>query len=203
MSIHRLSPAKRSEIIKEFIRASSIVYAVMAVVGFEICWWYHQNVKALLGPIRYEFRGTMAIICAAIIFLYVCQRFMEIQFPSYKNFKKSLAVIFSGVNWFGAAWLALLSSIGEELLFRGALQPFLGVWFTSILFGLLHLDSDGGVCVWTVWAVVAGLILGAVVDVTGSLWPAIAIHFVINFIGIRGLSKIELNPALMHDPSMR
>jgi membrane protease YdiL (CAAX protease family) len=51
--------------------------------------------------------------------------------------------------------------------------------------------------------VLAGVILGAVVNVTGSLWPAIAIHFVVNFIGIRGLSKIDLNPALMHDPSAR
>ena len=203
MSVNRLSPPKRVEIIKEFIRASSIVYVIMAIVGFEICWWYHQNVKSLLGPLNYELTITVGIICAASFFLYICQRYMEMQFPSYKNFKKSLAVIFSGVSWGGAAWLALLSSVGEELLFRGALQPFLGIWFTSILFGLLHLDSDGGVSVWTAWAVLAGLILGSVVNVTGSLWPAIAIHFVVNFIGIRGLSKIDLNPALIRDSSAR
>lgn len=203
MSINRLPPPKRAKIIKEFIKASSIVYVVMAIVGFEICWWYHQNVKTLLGPLNYEVRMTLGIICAATFFLYVCQRYMEMQFPSYKNFKKSLASIFSGVNLFGAAWLALLSSVGEEMLFRGALQPFLGIWFTSILFGLLHLDSEGNVSVWTAWAVLAGVILGAVVNVTGSLWPAIAIHFVVNFIGIRGLSKIDLNPPLMHDPSTR
>ncbi len=195
---------KKSDIAKKFIKASSIVYVIMAFVGFEICWWYHQNVHALLGPVNYEIGVTLGIIFAAVLFLNICQRYMELQFSSYKKFKKSLAAIFSGLNVFGAIVLALLSSVGEELLFRGAIQPFLGVWITSFLFGLLHLDADGNVCVWTLWAVVAGLILGAVVNVTGSLWPAIAIHFLINFIGIRGLSKIDLStPTLMHDPSTR
>lgn len=195
MSDQKRTPPKRADIAREFLKASSIVYVVMAVIGFEICWWYHQNIKTLFGPINYELGLTFGISFVAVFFLYMCQRYMEIQFASYKKFKRSLAAIFSGVNLFGAAWLALLSSVAEELLFRGALQPFLGIWFTSILFGFLHLDSEGNVCVWTLWAVLAGVILGAVVNVTGSLWPAIAIHFVVNFIGIRGLSKIDLNPA--------
>lgn len=203
MSSRQMQSSKRAEIAKEFIKASSIVYVIMAVVGFEICWWYHQNVKALLGPINHEAGVTFGIIAAAVFFLCICQRYMEMQFPSYRRFKMSLASIFSGVSLFGAVWLALLSSVAEELLFRGALQPFLGIWVTSALFGLLHLDAEGGVCAWTVWAVLAGVILGAVVSVTGSLWPAIVIHFVVNFIGIRGLSKIDLKPQLMRDPSIR
>jgi len=201
--INRRPPRNKADIAKAFLKASSISYLVMAVVGFEICWWYHQNVGALLGPLNYELRVTIGIVAAAVFFLCICQRFMEEQFPSYRKFKKSLAAIFSGVNVLGAIWLALLSSVGEEILFRGAIQPFLGVWFTSFLFGLLHLDSEGGVCIWTVWAILAGIILGAVVNVTGSLWPAIIIHFIVNFIGIRGLSKIDINPRLMQDTSIR
>lgn len=30
------------------------------------------------------------------------------------------------------------AGVGEELLFRGALQPWLGIWFTAILFIFLH-----------------------------------------------------------------
>ncbi|GMQ78280.1 MAG: hypothetical protein BMS9Abin02_0781 [Anaerolineae bacterium] len=36
--------------------------------------------------------------------------------------------------------LALASGIGEELLFRGAIQPVFGLGFTSILFALLHVQ---------------------------------------------------------------
>ncbi len=35
-------------------------------------------------------------------------------------------------------WIALAAGFGEELLFRGALQPLLGIWVTSVLFVLVH-----------------------------------------------------------------
>ena len=39
-------------------------------------------------------------------------------------------------------WLlvALGAGIGEEILFRGALQPVLGLWFTSIIFAIAHIQ---------------------------------------------------------------
>lgn len=39
-------------------------------------------------------------------------------------------------------WLALAvgAGIGEEILFRGALQPVLGIWFTSLLFAVVHVQ---------------------------------------------------------------
>lgn len=35
-------------------------------------------------------------------------------------------------------WISLAAAIGEELLFRAALQPLLGVWITSLIFLLTH-----------------------------------------------------------------
>ena len=35
-------------------------------------------------------------------------------------------------------WISLAAAIGEELLFRAALQPLLGVWITSLVFLLTH-----------------------------------------------------------------
>lgn len=39
-------------------------------------------------------------------------------------------------------WLALAvgAGIGEEILFRGALQPAQGIWFTSALFAIVHVQ---------------------------------------------------------------
>lgn len=34
--------------------------------------------------------------------------------------------------------LSLCAGVGEELLFRGAIQPWLGIWFTAFIFILLH-----------------------------------------------------------------
>ncbi len=35
-------------------------------------------------------------------------------------------------------WISLAAAIGEELLFRAALQPLLGIWIASLLFLLTH-----------------------------------------------------------------
>lgn len=71
--------------------------------------------------------------------------------------------------------LALLSGVGEEALFRGALQPLLGLVLTSILFGALHVGPDRRYLVWTLWAIVAGFVLGMLYNVTGGiLAPAVA-----------------------------
>jgi membrane protease YdiL (CAAX protease family) len=38
-------------------------------------------------------------------------------------------------------WISLSAGIGEELLFRGALQPVVGVWWASVIFMLAHFRS--------------------------------------------------------------
>jgi membrane protease YdiL (CAAX protease family) len=38
-------------------------------------------------------------------------------------------------------WIALAAGVGEELLFRGALQPLLGIWATSLLFVVAHVRA--------------------------------------------------------------
>lgn len=42
------------------------------------------------------------------------------------------------LNYFDAIFLSLCAGIGEELLFRAGIQPFLGIWATSILFVAIH-----------------------------------------------------------------
>jgi membrane protease YdiL (CAAX protease family) len=59
-------------------------------------------------------------------------------------------------------WLliALATGIGEELLFRGALQPALGLGFTSILFALIHIQY--GYTPVTLFVVLIAIVLGLV-----------------------------------------
>jgi len=35
-------------------------------------------------------------------------------------------------------WISMAAGVGEELLFRAALQPLIGIWLSSLLFLLLH-----------------------------------------------------------------
>lgn len=60
---------------------------------------------------------------------------------SYATVSRAMAGLFGDLVVPGKALvLALSAGVGEELLFRGALQPRLGIWFTSLAFALGHLQ---------------------------------------------------------------
>lgn len=81
--------------------------------------------------------------------------------------------------------LALASSVGEELLFRGALLPWMGVWVQGAIFACLHIGPGRRFVPWTVSALVLGLAFGFLAKWTGNLGGPIAAHFVINFLNLK------------------
>jgi len=79
------------------------------------------------------------------------------------------------------AIIAILSSLGEELFFRGFLTPFLGgIVAQAALFGLAHQVSGPSRWVWVTWASLVGLCFGAIFVLTGSLVGPIAAHAIVN-----------------------
>jgi uncharacterized protein len=77
-----------------------------------------------------------------------------------------------------AAILGLVAGIPEEILFRGALQPTLGLLFTSVIFGALHSITP----VYFLYACCAGLLLGGLHLWLGSLWAPVAAHTMIDLL---------------------
>lgn len=92
----------------------------------------------------------------------------------------------------GIVVLALLSSAGEELLFRGLFQPWMGLWPQAILFGLLHQLPGPSRWIWVSWAFLVGLALGALFELTGSLLGPLAAHALVNGVNLSFLKN--------HDP---
>jgi len=74
-------------------------------------------------------------------------------------------------------WLALAigAGVGEEILFRGALQPVLGIWFTSILFAVVHVQY-GFLTPATIVLLLLSLILG-LIRRRHNTTVAILVHF--------------------------
>lgn len=87
-------------------------------------------------------------------------------------------------------WLPalILASIGEEVLFRGTVFEALrerfnanwAVMITSVIFGIAHLGNDGSSIVAVVNVTCAGVLLGAMVIRTSSLWMSIGYHIAWN-----------------------
>ena len=90
--------------------------------------------------------------------------------------------------------LALLSAGGEEVLFRGVLQPRLGLWVACVLFALLHFPVRRALVPWTAFAFVLGVALGVLTVWSGSLWPAILLHFLVNYFNLHDLAEAPTAP---------
>ncbi|MFO7581873.1 CPBP family intramembrane glutamic endopeptidase [Guyparkeria sp.] len=87
--------------------------------------------------------------------------------------------------WFAGVNLVIVAA--EETLFRGLLQRHilhrLGAvhawWLTAVIFGLAHLPFGAE---FAAVATIAGLGYGYVAWQSGSLWPAIGLHWVVNLL---------------------
>jgi membrane protease YdiL (CAAX protease family) len=95
----------------------------------------------------------------------------------HSNFRALLGPL-SGLE---IAAYAVLSGVAEELFFRGAMQPALGLGLTSLIFGAVHFGPTRSFWVWTVWAGAMGLVFGTLVALTGNLYGAVLAHLVINY----------------------
>lgn len=90
----------------------------------------------------------------------------------------------------GQAWLlALASGIGEEAFFRGALQPVAGLALTSLLFALAHFVPRRELVLWSVFSLVAGLLLGGLYQATGNLLAPTVAHVVVNGVNLNRLVR--------------
>jgi len=81
----------------------------------------------------------------------------------------------------GAIALGLSAGISEELLFRGAIQPRLGLLLTTLLFALGHLQY--GLTLATLQVFIIGLVLGLMRKRTGSVVLCIVTHAAYNMVG--------------------
>ncbi len=91
------------------------------------------------------------------------------------------------------ALLSALSATAEELFFRAALTPSVGVWASALIFGLCHLTPRAGLS-WSLWAFVMGLLFAALFLVSGSLWPPILLHALINHQNMHYICNYDPTP---------
>jgi membrane protease YdiL (CAAX protease family) len=88
--------------------------------------------------------------------------------------------------------LAAASSLGEEMFFRGALMPAVGIWVSSAVFALLHIGPRTRYLPWTVGSFVAGLLFSELFLWSGDLTGPVVAHFTINFLNLRHVAHYEL-----------
>ncbi len=87
--------------------------------------------------------------------------------------------------------LAVLSGVCEEALFRGAMQPTLGLALTTLIFGLMHIGPSLAFMPWTLSALVLGGVIGYYFEITGTLAGPIVCHILINLINLSFMQRLR------------
>jgi membrane protease YdiL (CAAX protease family) len=88
--------------------------------------------------------------------------------------------------------LAVASSFGEEVFFRGALLPAAGLWGSSAIFALLHIGPKLRFLPWTISSFVAGIMFGQLFLWSGDLGGPVVAHFTVNALNLRYLATADL-----------
>ena len=96
--------------------------------------------------------------------------------------------LFSRCSLWELALIAALAGIGEELLFRGVLQPMLvdglglatGIIIASVVFGLVHFITP----TYAVLATLAGVYLGVVAVIGDNILDAVIAHGLYDFVAL-------------------
>ena len=110
--------------------------------------------------------------------------------PPMQRMSDTLADLLGPLPWRYAIALALLSGVAEELLFRGALWPHLGLPGTTLLFGLVHVLPRRSLWIYPLFATLAGLLFGLLREGTQSLWPCILAHVTVNALNLVWIGSI-------------
>jgi len=80
--------------------------------------------------------GVLSGAAAAVIILFFSTR--KPVAPILDDFTLFRIIKKTEFTWFDRTQVSLFAGVGEELLFRGAIQPLIGIWFTSLIFIAIH-----------------------------------------------------------------
>lgn len=121
---------------------------------------------------------AMALACMLVYWLGKWFKFLQ---PLRDINHQVLMHLVCDLNWIDLVVLAAITGFCEEVFFRGVAQHQLGVWATSMIFGVFH-DPTFKNIAYCVSAALAGLLLGFLYIWTGNLWAPIIAHATHNFI---------------------
>ena len=115
----------------------------------------------------------------------------SLHFASWRTLNSRFKEFFGTLSRRDILIIAFSSSLGEELFFRGLLQPSIGLVLTSLIFGLLHVGTEKIFWLWTAMALVLGFVLGGMMEYTGNILAPLIAHFTINYFNLLSLYSTE------------
>lgn len=153
------------------------------------------NVWQVAGhPDPHIITGIIAGLAVGLLVVFT-SRLSVHRFEWARSLHREFRALLSPLTDFEIVVMALASSVGEEMFFRGALVPTFGLFGSSLVFALLHIGparARARFLPWTLASFVAGLILGKLFLWSGDLTGPVLAHFTINFLNLRHVAQTDL-----------
>lgn len=132
----------KTEVAKVSLRQQLVICFVFCALAVLVILLFHRKPYVsvfLLGlPLLYQI--SLGIAFGAI---YWVVSLLGSSFIARRKAAQHIAESYNRLDLGGwnPLWIAVAAGVGEELLFRGALQPLLGIWATSVVFVLFHIRA--------------------------------------------------------------
>lgn len=176
-----------------------VVYGIVALIAASVLAFLrdapfaHPAPWLSLGPAKGVSLGlALGLVFAALVV--ASTAVLVTRFDWARSVAHELGPFALGLT--GPQLVALLGVAGlaEELVFRALLTPTLGVFVSSVLFGLVHQMGGKGRWPWMIWASLVGLGLASIYALTGSLLGPLVAHAIINGMNVARVRRMQAPP---------
>lgn len=185
---------------RELYRAAWVLYLALAIIGS--CWiaWRDRGLRLehVLHPETLWIDLGVGIAAGALLLaLWAGVRRLVAGMEEIEAHFRDLLGTLSAPDRLS---LAVISGISEEVFFRGAIQSSWGWPAATVLFALAHLGPNRRFYLWTLFALLAGLVFAALCAWRGALLAPIMAHAVVNGVS---LMRLERTPGETPPPITR
>jgi membrane protease YdiL (CAAX protease family) len=173
------------------VRLSAQVLTCLALclIAAAILYFRHVTLTALFAypfPPLWQLLIGQGLALVAAVASYLLFRFTADSESTARTVQSYARLDLDGLN---PVWISICAAIGEEMLFRAALQPLLGLWVTSVVFLVVHTPVyrfrrlDRATLVQAVGVFGTSVVLGLVFQYVGLL-AAMLVHAWIDIVGL-------------------
>lgn len=145
--------------------------------------------------------GSFFIGAGFGVLLVILTQLLQFKFKSIRLLHNEFHHLISFKSKKDLFLLAMCSSLGEELFFRGAILKEclhwmngrwgtgLAIFISSLLFSLIHIAPGRRFLAWTASSFVLGVFLAVLYLQIDDLWVVISLHFTVNWYNLRNITK--------------
>jgi membrane protease YdiL (CAAX protease family) len=183
-------------------RRRSVIFLAIAfeaglgILGWALAWWLEFPIASRLWLTADAAWRSILGLAPMLGLLYVAMRSRWPPLVRLREQVQTLArELFGGARAWQLAAVAAAAGAGEELLFRGALQPLAARWMgaaagliaVSVLFGAMHAAST----LYFVLATAVGLYLGWLAQCYDDLVAPMFVHAAYDWAALRLLTRAQ------------